>query len=107
MIWRKGSSSKSAAEARRLRRQRNLDRTEIPPDHVLVTDELLGKGGFGAVYLADYNGRNAAAKVRHTHDLSFPSARPCGTALNASLKSSLVCERLLRGYTPCRYRTIP
>lgn len=28
-----------------------------------MTDELLGKGGFGAVYLADFNGRNAAAKV--------------------------------------------
>lgn len=51
-------------DARRLRRQRNLDRVEIPEDHVTVTDELLGKGGFGAVYLADFNGRNAAAKVR-------------------------------------------
>lgn len=28
-----------------------------------ITDELLGKGGFGEVYLADYNGHNAAAKV--------------------------------------------
>lgn len=30
----------------------------------MITDELLGKGGFGAVYLCDFNGRNAAAKVR-------------------------------------------
>ena len=52
------------ADARQLRRQRNLDRVEILEDHVTVTDELLGKGGFGAVYLADFNGRNAAAKVR-------------------------------------------
>lgn len=52
-------------DARRLRRQRNLDRIEIPEDHVTVTDELLGKGGFGAVYLADFNGQNAAAKVRN------------------------------------------
>lgn len=52
------------ADARNLRRQRNLDRVEISEDHVTVTDELLGKGGSGAVYLADFNGRNAAAKVR-------------------------------------------
>lgn len=57
------AQSKSLAEARRARRQRKLDRIEIPEDHVVITDELLGKGGFGEVYLADYNGRNAAAKV--------------------------------------------
>lgn len=51
-------------EARRQRRQRKLDGVEIPENDVTVTDELLGKGGFGTVYLADYNGRNAAAKVR-------------------------------------------
>lgn len=28
-----------------------------------ISEEILGKGGFGAVYIADYNGRNAAAKV--------------------------------------------
>lgn len=50
-------------EARRLPRQRKLDAVEIPERHVTVTDEILGKGGFGTVYLADYNGRNAAAKV--------------------------------------------
>lgn len=50
-------------EARRERRKRKLDAIEIPERYVTVTDELLGKGGFGAVYIADYNGRNAAAKV--------------------------------------------
>ena len=56
--------SDSQAAARRARRQRNLDQLEIPEDHVKITDELLGRGGFGAVYLCDFNGRNAAAKVR-------------------------------------------
>lgn len=55
--------SDSQAEARRARRRRNLDQLEIPEDHVNITDELLGRGGFGAVYLCDFNGRNAAAKV--------------------------------------------
>lgn len=50
-------------EARSLRRQRKLDLVEISEDHVFVTGDLLGKGGFGEVYLADYNGHNAAAKV--------------------------------------------
>ena len=57
------AQSKALAEARRARRQRNLDQIEIPEANVTITDELLGKGGFGEVYLADYNGRNAAAKV--------------------------------------------
>lgn len=56
--------SDSQAEARRARRRRSLDQLEIPEGHVTITDELLGKGGFGAVYLCDFNGRNAAAKVR-------------------------------------------
>ena len=49
---------------RRLRRQRNLDQIEIPADHVMISTDVLGKGGFGTVYIADYNGRNAAAKVK-------------------------------------------
>ena len=60
-----GPTSYPIAEARRVRRQRNLDVIEIPEDRVVITDELLGKGGFGAVYIADYHGRNAAAKVNH------------------------------------------
>ncbi|CAM9308013.1 unnamed protein product, partial [Laminaria digitata] len=55
--------SESLAETRIARRQRTLDQIEIPEEHVAITDELLGKGGFGEVYLADYNGRNAAAKI--------------------------------------------
>lgn len=53
----------SLAKARRDRRKRRLDQIEIPPDHLTLTNELLGSGGFAKVYLADYNGRNAAAKV--------------------------------------------
>ncbi len=57
------AKSESLAEARSARRRRKLNQIEIPEDHVIVTDELLGKGGFGEVFLADLNGRNAAAKV--------------------------------------------
>eukprot|EP00904_Undaria_pinnatifida_P006288 jgi/Undpi1/278/HiC_scaffold_1.g00274.m1 len=57
------SIAEAMASARRLRRQRNLSQIEIPEDHVTISEELLGKGGFGSVYIADYNGRNAAAKV--------------------------------------------
>ena len=58
-----GSMMESKMESRRARRQRKLEKIEIPEDHVFITEDLLGKGGFGVVYLADYNGRNAAAKV--------------------------------------------
>ena len=51
------------AESRRARRQRRLQQLEIPEDQLTLTDVLLGKGGFGEVYLADYSGVNAAAKV--------------------------------------------
>lgn len=57
------AQSKALAEARKARRQRKLDQIEIPEANLTITDELLGTGGFGEVYLADYNGRNAAAKV--------------------------------------------
>eukprot|EP00903_Cladosiphon_okamuranus_P017814 g16394.t1 len=64
------ATSESVAEARRTRRQRKLDQVEIPEEHLFITDDLLGKGGFGEVYLADYNGHNAAAKVLYIgHDL--------------------------------------
>eukprot|EP00904_Undaria_pinnatifida_P011787 jgi/Undpi1/7739/HiC_scaffold_23.g10212.m1 len=49
-------------ETRRQRRQRKLEGVEIPESYVTVTDECLGTGGFGSVYIADYNGHNAAAK---------------------------------------------
>lgn len=45
------------------RRQHRLDQLEIPTSEVEITDEVLGRGGFGTVYLADLNGLNAAAKV--------------------------------------------
>ncbi|CAN0007820.1 unnamed protein product [Ectocarpus sp. 12 AP-2014] len=64
------ATSESVAETRRTRRQRKLDRVEIPEEHLFITSDVLGKGGFGEVYLADYNGHNAAAKVLHiAHDL--------------------------------------
>lgn len=55
--------AESIVSERRLRRQRNLNQIEIPADHVIISEDVLGKGGFGTVYAADYNGRNAAAKV--------------------------------------------
>lgn len=56
--------SESLAEARRARQQRKLDQVEIPASEVVIfEDELLGKGGFGEVYVAEYNKRIAAAKV--------------------------------------------
>ncbi|CAM9474613.1 unnamed protein product [Laminaria digitata] len=64
----------SLAEARSMRRQRKLNQVEIPEEQVTITDEVLGKGGFGKVYLADYNGRNAAAKVRTENHYSGPLA---------------------------------
>ena len=67
------ATSEAVAEARRIKRQRKLDHLEIPEEHLSITDELLGKGGFGEVYLADYNGHNAAAKVRD----GFGVSKPC------------------------------
>lgn len=58
------SNAECLAEARCVRRQRKLDQIEIPENHVTISDELLGIGGFGEVYIADYNGHNAAAKGR-------------------------------------------
>ncbi|CAM9383003.1 unnamed protein product [Ectocarpus fasciculatus] len=64
------AASESVAEARRIRRQRKLDQVEIPEEQLFITNDVLGKGGFGEVYLADYNGHNAAAKVLLiAHDL--------------------------------------
>ncbi|CAM9206277.1 unnamed protein product [Ectocarpus sp. 12 AP-2014] len=64
------ATSESVAESRSIRRQRKLNQVEIPEDQLFITTDLLGKGGFGEVYLADYNGHNAAAKVINiAHDL--------------------------------------
>lgn len=70
------AKSESLAEARSARRRRKLDQIEIPEGHVIVTDELLGAGGFGEVFLADLNGRNAAAKVHKKMDLPHVQG-PC------------------------------
>lgn len=56
--------SESMAASRRARRKRRLDKIEIPNGEVSISDELLGKGGFGAVYIGDYLGLNVACKVR-------------------------------------------
>lgn len=59
------TKSETLAQVRRARRRRKLEQVEISEDQVIIfEDELLGKGGFGEVYLAEYNTRNAAAKVR-------------------------------------------
>lgn len=48
----------------RRRRRRGIDQADIPFEDVdVMTEEILGVGGFGSVYLADYRGCNAAAKV--------------------------------------------
>lgn len=55
-----------------------------------ITDELLGKGGFGEVYLADYNGRNAAAKVLITlYCPSFFGASVVGGRVRGEMGSLL------------------
>ncbi|CAM9565340.1 unnamed protein product [Ectocarpus sp. 6 AP-2014] len=58
------SALASAAASRRSRRQRKLKQIEIPEDEVLISsDELLGRGGFGAVHIGDFLGRSVACKV--------------------------------------------
>lgn len=48
----------------RKRRRRRLGQVDIPASDVhIAPDEVLGVGGFGTVYLADYHGLNAAVKV--------------------------------------------
>lgn len=68
----------------RKRRRRGIDQADIPfKDVDVMTEEILGVGGFGSVYLADYRGSNAAAKVvyfqeEHSGDDS-PSEATCGS----------------------------
>ncbi|CAM9099897.1 unnamed protein product, partial [Pylaiella littoralis] len=57
------ASEQKARTMKRRRRQKRLEQLEIPTSEVEITDEVLGRGGFGNVYLADLNGLNAAAKV--------------------------------------------
>lgn len=59
-----GRKTKEAlAASQKRRRVRRLKQLEIPEKSLTITGELLGKGGFGTVYVAHYNGKDAAAKV--------------------------------------------
>lgn len=59
------------AASRRQQPRHKLEKLGIPEKELTLTDALLGKGGFGSVYIADYNGRNAAAKgLPIEHDLA-------------------------------------
>ena len=50
-------------KAEKKRRQRQQDQVDIPvADVEVMRNEILGMGGFGAVYLADFKGLNVAAK---------------------------------------------
>ena len=100
------------SDAWRLRRQRKLDAVEIPDCDVTVTDELLGKGGFGAVYLADYNGRNAAAKVSGCTIVSCPRAQQLvilRCCVNTTVFPSAIytCSSTTHAYTRRPERDIP
>ncbi|CAM9265476.1 unnamed protein product, partial [Ectocarpus sp. 8 AP-2014] len=89
--------AESLAETLRSRRQRKLDQIEIPEDHVSITTEVLGKGGFGVVYLADYNGHNAAAKVQHfTHGLGKPGENNIPLSEPRSVESNAPREKAER-----------
>ncbi|CAM9883869.1 unnamed protein product [Ectocarpus fasciculatus] len=91
------AQTESLAEARRSRRQRKLDQIEIPEDHVSITNEVLGKGGFGVVYLADYNGHNAAAKVQHiTHGLGTPGENDIPLGGPRTVGSNALREKVQR-----------
>lgn len=90
--------SESAAASRRARRQRRLDQIEIAEGEVSISDELLGIGGFGAVYIGDFLGLNVACKVQGwlpTLSLIIPHHNTVDWAL----------QRLI-GSSP-RYRTSP
>ncbi|CAM9607905.1 unnamed protein product [Ectocarpus sp. 13 AM-2016] len=92
------AQAESLAAARRSRRQRKLDQIEIPEDHVSITNEVLGKGGFGVVYLADYilyNGHNAAAMVQQiTHGLGKPGENDI--PLRRTVESNVLREKAER-----------
>ncbi|CAM9121323.1 unnamed protein product, partial [Ectocarpus sp. 13 AM-2016] len=91
------AQAESLVEARRSRRQHRLDQIEIPEDQLSITNEMLGKGGFGVVYLADYNGHNAAAKVQHiTHGLGKPGENDAPLCGPKSVESDVLREKAER-----------
>lgn len=94
----------SRAKSRKDRRDHRLDQLEIPATDVDITDEVLGRGGFGTVFLADFNGRNAAAKVvvfdadDHSsgdddNDDHLHSGRPLGVHEQAKLEQQHRAKR--------------
>lgn len=92
------SVSDSSAASRRARRQRKLDHIEISEDEVSISEEIPGKGGFGAVYIGDYLGRNVACKVR---------AKGVGgrSSLQFSRSTSIVSYRLYQTTVVFKMRT--
>lgn len=56
---------RAIARGKRIRRRKNfiIHTANMMFQQVHITAEVIGKGGFGTVYLADFNGLNAAAKV--------------------------------------------
>lgn len=103
--------AETQGESRRQRRQRRLSMLEIPEGQLFLTNELLGKGGFGAVYMADYGGRNAAAKVVDIeHDLAGPMGEGSFCMAAIPLKTnrcgSLVAHRLSRNFRQREMRDV-
>lgn len=87
----------SIASAGRTRRQRNLDQIEISEDSVTISGDLLGKGGFGSVYIADYGGINAAAKVSAPLNWAQHKTKTGSTASLAYSTATLSQETMTGG----------
>ena len=87
------SASQAMAELRRAKRQRRLQQLEIPEDQVTLTDVLLGKGGFADVFLADYSGINAAAKVIQIDNEQPSSNGQGGVVADAEYGTSFTDEQ--------------
>eukprot|EP00904_Undaria_pinnatifida_P003328 jgi/Undpi1/12997/HiC_scaffold_7.g02661.m1 len=64
------------------RRKELIAQEELPSDCVEISDDLIGSGGSGEVYMADFGGLNAAAKVT----LFFFSTRKQGSAFLVELQ---------------------
>lgn len=62
------------AKETRLQREHRFKQVDIPADQVVIFGDTIGNRGCGTVYIADYNGKNAAAKV---FDLDVVSTEDC------------------------------